>query len=167
MNSEISAQTNQGSRDRLFNRVLSLVKWPIIFALVLTPVRFLLEVAGLPENLIFIIGLLWLTLAIAIYWGIKLYNYEQSYLTLFLGLLIFSPISRIPVSVFWWIDRNWQIGTHYADYYDTLHQALLNQVGWGSLIQLIPGFLLGSITLAIMQMRKARKQPALFSPRNH
>jgi len=120
-----------------------------------TPIRYSLELLGLPENVIFIIGLLWLTLGFAIYWGIKLYNEKRSYLLLLLSLIIFSPISRIPVAILWWIDTKWDIGSHYGLYFDNWLQALLNHLVYGSLVQIIPGFLLGSITLVIMQYRKS------------
>jgi hypothetical protein len=138
----------------ILQRALKLVKAPIIIALIITPVRYLLELSGLPENVIFIIGLLWLTLAFTIYWGIKLYKQKDSYLLLLLSLMIFSPTSRIPVAVLWWIDTKWEIGTHYGLYFNNFGQALLNHVVYGSLIQIIPGFLLGSITLAIMSYRR-------------
>ena len=142
------------SRKAIYKRAFSLVKIPILIALFVTPIRFSLELAGLPENVIFIIGLLWLTLALSIYWGIKLFNEKGSYLLLLLSLILFSPISRFPVAVLWWIDTRWQIGTHYGLYFDNFAQAILNQVVYGSIIQIIPGFLLGSITLAIMQNKK-------------
>ena len=139
-------------------QALRLAKMPIIIAMFVTPVRFFLELAGLPENAIFIIGLLWLTLAFSIYWGIKLYNEKNPYLILLLSLIIFSPISRFPVSVLWWIDTRWEIGTHYSLYFDSFAQATFQQVVYGSLIQIIPGFLLGSLTIAIMQYRKPVKK---------
>ena len=135
-------------------RALSLAKTPIIIALILTPIRFSLELVGLPESVIFMIGLLWLTLAFAIYWGIKLYNDKNAYLILLLSLLIFSPISRFPVAILWWIDTKWEIGTHYSLYFDNFAQATFQQVVYGSLIQLIPGFLLGAMTIAIMRNKK-------------
>ena len=138
----------------LFQHALHLAKNAILIALVLTPIRFFLELVGFPESLIFIIGLLWLTLGFAIYWGIKLFKEKHSYLILLFSLLIFSPISRFPVAILWWIDTKWEIGTHYGFYFNNFGQALLNHVGYGALIQIIPGFLLGSITLAIMSNRK-------------
>ena len=138
----------------VFQHALSLAKKAILIALVLTPIRFTLELIGLPESAIFIIGLLWLTLGFSIYWGIKLYKERHSYLILLLALLIYSPISRFPVAILWWIDTKWEIGTHYGDYFNNFGQALLNQVGYGSLIQIIPGFMLGSITLVIMSNKK-------------
>ncbi|MBU2921124.1 hypothetical protein KO504_07195 [Winogradskyella psychrotolerans] len=129
-------------------------KAPIIIALILTPVRYGLELLGLPENAIFIIGLLWLTLGIAIYLGIKLGNQKQAYKILLLSLLIYSPISRIPVAILWWVDTKWEIGTHYGLYFDNFGQALLNHVIYGSLVQLVPGFLLGIVTITIMRYRK-------------
>ena len=129
-------------------------KAPIIIALILTPVRYCLELFGLPENAIFIIGLLWLTLGFSIYLGIKIANHKQAFKILLLSLLIYSPISRIPVAILWWVDTTWEIGTHYGLYFDNFGQALLNHVIYGSLVQLIPGFLLGTLTIAIMRYRK-------------
>ena len=142
------------ARKVIFQRAFSLAKMPIIIAMFVTPIRFSLELTGLPDSAIFIIGLLWLTLAFSIYWGIKLYNEKNPYLILILSLIIFSPISRFPVAVLWWIDTKWEIGTHYSLYFDSFAQATFQQVVYGSLIQIIPGFLLGSITLAIMKHRK-------------
>ena len=139
----------------MFLRALNLAKTPVLIAMFVTPIRFSLEMAGLPENVIFIIGLLWLTLAVAVYWGVKLYNEKQSYLLLLLSLIIFSPVSRFTVFVVWWIDTKWAIGTHYGLYFDNWVQALLNHVVYGALVQIIPGFLLGSMTLAFMRYRKS------------
>ena len=139
----------------MFLRALNLAKTPVLIAMFVTPIRFFLEMAGLPENVVFIIGLLWLTLAFAVYWGIKLYNEKQSYLLLLLSLIIFSPVSRFTVFVVWWIDTKWAIGTHYGLYFDNWVQALLNHVVYGALVQIIPGFLLGSMTLAFMRHRKS------------
>ncbi len=121
-------------------------KAPIIIALILTPVRYCLELLGLPENAIFIIGLLWLTLGFAIYLGIKIAMHKKAFKILLLSLLIYSPISRIPVAILWWVDTKWEIGTHYGLYYDNFGKALLNHVIYGSLVQLVPGFLLGTLT---------------------
>ena len=139
----------------MFLRALSLAKIPVLIAIFVTPIRFFLELAGLPENVIFIIGLLWLTLAFAVYWGIKLYNEKQPYLLLLLSLIIFSPVSRFTVFVVWWIDTKWAIGTHYGLYFDNWIQALLNHVVYGALVQIILWFLLGSMTLAFMRYRKS------------
>ena len=139
----------------MFIRAFSLAKTPVLIAMIVTPIRFSLELAGLPENVIFIIGLLWLTLAFSVYWGIKLYNEKHPYRLLLLSLIIFSPVSRFTVFVVWWIDTKWAIGTHYGLYFDNWIQALLNHVVYGALVQIIPGFLLGSMTLAIMRYRKS------------
>lgn len=144
----------------LFLHALRLAKTPIIISLFLTPIRFLLELAGLPEYVIFIIGLLWLTLAFSVYWGIKLFNKKRPYFLLLLSLVIFSPVSRLTVVAAWWVDSKWEIGTHYGLYFDNWTQALLNHGVYGALVQIIPGFLLGSLTLAIMRYRKSvTKQP--------
>ena len=144
-------------RETIFQHAFRLAKTPIIIALFVTPIRFFLELSGLPENVIFIIGLLWLTLVFVIYWGTKLYNEKHPYLILLLSLIIFAPISRFPVALLWWIDTKWEIGTHYSLYFDNFAQATFQQVVYGSLIQIIPGFLLGSITLTIMRYRKSVK----------
>ena len=143
----------------MFKQALRLAKTPIILALFVTPIRFLLELAGLPEFSIFFIGLLWLALAFAVYWGMTLFSEEQPYHLLLLSLAIFSPISRLTVFVAWWIDSKWQIGTHYGLYFDHWTQALLNQVVYGALVQIIPGFIIGALILAVMRSRKkvARK----------
>ena len=142
------------NRKVIFQRAFNLAKVPIIISLFVTPARYFLELAGFPENVIFIIGLLWLALAFSVYWGIKLYNENYRFLLLLLSLIIFSPISRIPVAILWWIDTRWEIGTHYGLYFDNFAQAFFQQVVYGSLTQIIPGFLLGSLTLVIMKNRK-------------
>ena len=50
----------------MFQRALNLAAIPVLIALFVTPTRFFLELAGRPEEVIFIIGLLWLTLAVAV-----------------------------------------------------------------------------------------------------
>ncbi|WP_397447555.1 hypothetical protein [Polaribacter sp. R77954] len=134
-------------------QAIHFAKVPVIISLFLSPIRYTLELIGLPENAIFIIGLLWLTLGFAIYLGIKTFNEKKPYQIILLSLIIFSPISRIPVAILWWIDTKWEIGTHYGLYYDSFGDALLNHVIYGSLVQLIPAFLLGTITIAIMRYR--------------
>ena len=62
------------NRKVIFQRAFNLAKAPIIISIFVTPARYFLELAGFPENVIFIIGLLWLALAFSVYWGIKLYN---------------------------------------------------------------------------------------------
>ena len=142
------------NRKVIFQRAFNLAKVPIIISMFVTPARYFLELAGFPENVIFIVGLLWLALAFSVYWGIKLYNENYRYLLLLLSLIIFSPISRIPVAILWWIDTRWEIGTHYGLYFDNFAQAFFQQVVYGSLTQIIPSFLLGSLTLVIIKNRK-------------
>ncbi len=55
----------------MFQRAVRLAAIPTLIALFVTPIRFFLERAGLPVYAIFIVGLLWLTLAVVVYWGIK------------------------------------------------------------------------------------------------
>jgi len=143
------------NRQGVLLQAFHLAKIPVIISLFLTPVRFLLELAGLPEYAIFIIGLLWLTLAFSVYWGIKLYNEKKAYLLLLVSLIIFSPVSRLTVVAAWWVDTRWEIGTHYGLYFDNWIQTLLNHGIYGALVQIILGFLLGSMTITIMRYRKS------------
>lgn len=143
----------KNTQNTALKHAIKYAKAPILIALFLTPIRYTLELIGLPESAIFIIGLLWLTLGFAIYLGIKTYKNTQAYSILLLSLASYSPISRIPVAILWWIDTKWEIGTHYGLYFDTFGQALLNHVIYGSLVQIIPGFLLGAITIVIMRNR--------------
>ena len=55
----------------LIQDILTLVTVPILISFILTPIRFSLEYIGLPEKYIFLIGLLWFTIGLSIYWGIK------------------------------------------------------------------------------------------------
>ena len=150
-------EKQMNTQNTLFEEALNHVKTPIIIALVLTPVRYILELIGLPEKFIFIIGLLWLTIGISVYWGIRFHGKKRFLTLLLLSLVIYSPISRFPVALAWWIDTKWQLGTHYGLYFDNFGQAVLNQVVYGSLIQILPGFLTGSITFAILQHRQTLK----------
>jgi hypothetical protein len=136
----------------MMKRALKLATLPVLISLIVTAVRFLLELSGIPDVYLFPIGLLWLTLVFAIYWGVKLANEQHPYRLLILSLVLFSPPSRLPVFVVWWITKKWELGTHY-DIFDSWDQALVGQLFYGSLVQIIPGILLGSLTLAIMRRR--------------
>lgn len=156
MNAELFSKTEPSKGwNGILKRAIQLIRIPVIIALLITPIRFSLELAGLPEYAIFLIGVLWVTLGFSIYWGIRLYNQNQPHLTLLLCLLIFSPISRIPVAILWWVDNKLGIGSHYGLYFDNFLSALLNQATYGSLIQVVPGFLLGSVTLAFTKQAKS------------
>ena len=112
----------------------------VVLAYIVTPVRFTLEYIGISEIYIFLIGLLWLTLGFSIYWGLKLATSSAAYVSLFVTLLIFAPLSRIPVFLAWWFDTTYDIGTHY-NIFDNWIQALVSQLFYGSLVQIIPGFI--------------------------
>jgi hypothetical protein len=90
----------------LIRRALGLAAWPVLIAICITPVRFFLELAGVPTVYVFPIGLLW------------------------------------------WSTHTWGLGSHY-DMFDSWDQALIGQLFYGSLLQIIPGGMLGSLTLAI------------------
>lgn len=151
----ITIEKELEKKEGLLQQAFHLAKLPIIISILLTPVRFLLELAGIPEYAIFFIGLLWLALAFSVYWGIKLYDKKKAYPLLLVSLIIFSPVSRLTVVAAWWVDTRWEIGTHYGLYFDNWTQTLLNHGIYGALVQMIPGFLLGSMTIAIMRYRKS------------
>lgn len=140
----------------LINQALLLSRVPIILGILVTPIRFGLELSGVPENAIFLIGALWLTIGVSIYWGYQLFDHLQAHWILVICLLIFSPISRIPIAVLWWIDNQFQIGSHYGLYFDNFPSALLNHITYGSLIQIVPGFIIGSIVIALLRNRKLK-----------
>ncbi|MCT4698580.1 hypothetical protein [Tenacibaculum haliotis] len=145
------------SKKIILQQAVDYAKIPIIISLFLTPVRYCLELIGLPEYAIFLIGLLWLTLGFAIYLGMKVYKEKKAIGILLLSLVVFSPFSRIPVAILWWVDTKWEIGTHYGLYYNSFEQALLNHVVYGSLVQIIPAFILGIITITIMRQKNELK----------
>lgn len=136
----------------MLQRALRLAAWPVLLALLITPVRFGLELAGVPTVFVFPLGLLWLALGFAVFLGFRLSHEEHPYRLLLLSLVVFSPPSRFPVFVLWWITKTWGLGTHY-DVFDSWDQALIGQLFYGSLIQVTPGFLIGSAILAIRRSR--------------
>ena len=136
----------------MLKRALRLAACPVLIALFITPVRVFLELAGVPTVFVFPLGLLWLALAFAVFLGMRLGEAEHPYLLLLLTLVLFSPPSRLPVFVMWWIDTTWELGTHY-DIFDSWGPALFSQLFWGSLIQVVPGFLIGSVVLGIKRAR--------------
>lgn len=136
----------------MFKRALGLAKWPVLISLIITPVRVGLELAGVPTVFVFPLGLLWLALGFAVYLGVKLKDQEHPFRLLLLSLLVFSPPSRVPVFLMWWIDTKWDIGTHY-NIFESWGQALFSQLFWGSVIQVIPGFLIGAVVLSVRRSR--------------
>ena len=138
----------------LIRRALRLAAVPVLIAMLITPVRFFLELAGVPTVYVFLFGLLWLSLGVSVYWGVRLSTETHPYRLLWLSLAFFSPPSRVPVFLLWWITTTWGLGTHY-DIFDSWDQALVGQLFYGSLLQIIPGGILGSLTLAIRRARAA------------
>ncbi len=136
----------------MLRRALRLAAWPVLISLFITPARFFLELAGVPTVFVFPLGLLWLALAFAVFLGISLSAEEHPYQLLLLSLAIFSPPSRFPVFVLWRITTRWEMGTHY-DIFDSWGQALIGQLFYGSLLQIVPGFLIGSAILGIRSRR--------------
>jgi hypothetical protein len=136
----------------MVERALRLAAWPALIALLVTLARFFAERAGLPGPVINAIGIFWLTLVVAIFWGFKLAGEEHPYRLLLLSLLFFTLLSRIPVVALWWITKTYGLGTHY-DVFESWGQALLGQFVFGTLTSMIPGGLLGVVTLAINRRR--------------
>jgi hypothetical protein len=136
----------------MIKRALRLAALPVLIGVCITPIRFFLELAGVPTVYVFPIGLLWLSLGVSIYWGFTLSREAHPYGLLWLSLTVFSPPSRLPVFLLWWITKTWGLGTHY-DIFDSWGQALLGQLFYGSLLQIIPSGLLGSLVLAVRRSR--------------
>ena len=140
--------------NKMLQRSLNLAALPVLISLLVTLARFFGERAELPDAVTFVIGIFWLTLVVAVFWGLKLAGEENPYRLLFLSLLVFALLSRIPVVALWWITKTYALGTHY-DVYDGWGSALVAQFIFGTLTQIIPGGLLGASALAI-----AKRQPA-------
>ncbi len=58
-------------------RALGLAIWPALISLLVTFARFFGERANIPNAVTFVLGIIWLTFIVSIYWGIKLANDEQ------------------------------------------------------------------------------------------
>jgi hypothetical protein len=102
------------------------------------------------EVYIFLIGLLWLALVLSVYWGIKLSKHKTPCKLLLISLIIFSPITRIPVVILWWVTKTFEIGTHY-DMWDNWSQVLLGQLLYMPLIQIFLGFILGVLVITMVK----------------
>lgn len=137
----------------MFKRALGIAVWPALISLLVTFARFFGERANLPNAVTVVLGIIWLTFIVAIYWGVKLADEDQPYRLLLLSLVLFTLLSRIPVFALWWITNTWGLGTHY-DFTDSFGQALLAQ-SFGALTQIVPGTILGWATLAL----KRRQTP--------
>ena len=121
----------------LIRRALRLAAWPVVIALFITPIRFVLELAGVPTAYVFLLGLLWFSLGLSIYWGVKLSAEAHPYRLLWSSLALFSPASRVPVFLLWWITHTWGLGTHY-DIFESWDQAFVGQFFYGSLLSSSP-----------------------------
>ena len=131
----------------MLKRSLNLAALPALISLFVTLARFFGERAELPSPVTFAIGIIWLTLVVAVFWGLKLAGEENPYRLLFLSLVVFALLSRIPVVALWWITKTYGLGTHY-DVFDGWGSALVGQF-FGALIQIVSGSLLGAATLAL------------------
>ena len=137
----------------MFKRALGIAVWPALISLLVTFARFFGERAHLPNAVTFVLGIIWLTFIVAIYWGVNMADEEQPYRLLLLSLVVFALLSRIPVFALWWITNRWGLGTHY-DFTDSFGEALLAQF-FGALTEIVPGTLLGWATLGL----KRRQMP--------
>ena len=138
----------------MLKRALKLAALPALISFFVTLARFFGERAELPGPVTFAIGIIWLTLVVAVFWGLKLAGEENPYRLLFLSLVVFALLSRIPVVALWWITKTYGLGTHY-DVFDGWGSALVGQF-FGALIQIVPGSLLGAATLALKRRSYAR-----------
>ena len=138
----------------MFQRALKLALWPAVIALLITLARFFSERAELPHVVSMAIGIAWLTLIVGIYLGIRLADDERPYGLLFLALLVFSVLSRIPVVALWWVTKTFGLGTQY-DVFQNWGSALAAQFGFGVLQQVVTGGLAGLIALFLARRSKA------------
>lgn len=135
------------------DRALRLAAWPLLVSVAVILLRFLGERREVPSVITFLLGVIWLTLIVAAYWGWTLREIERPHRLLFLSLLVFSLLSRIPIVFMWWITSRYGLGTHY-DMYRNLAQALLFQFGVSASVQIVTGFLVGSLALALSRRRR-------------
>ena len=140
----------------MFKSTLGLAVRPALIALLVTFARFFGERADLPNPVTFVLGIIWLTLIVAIHWGVKLAEDERPYRLFFLSLAVFALLSRIPVFALWWVTNTWGLGTHY-DFTDSFGQAVLAQL-FGTLTQIVLGTILGWATIAVR--RRSPPEPA-------
>jgi hypothetical protein len=138
----------------VFQRALKLAAWPAIISVFVTLARFFSERAELPHAVSMVIGIAWLTLIVGIYLGIHLADEKRPYGLLFLTLLLFSVLSRIPVVAMWWITKTFGLGTHY-DVFQGWGSALVAQFGFGVLQQMVTGGLAGLVAVFLVRRSKA------------
>jgi hypothetical protein len=141
----------------VLRRPLNLAALPALISLLVTLARFFGERAELPSPVTFVVGIFWLTLVVAFFWGFKLAGEESPYRLLFLSLLVFALLSRIPVIALWWLTKTYGLGTHY-DVYGGWGSALSAQLVFGTLTQVVPGSLLGATTLAVKRSQPVEEQ---------
>jgi hypothetical protein len=127
---------------------------PALVSLFVTLARFFGERAELPGPVTFMVGIFWLTLIVAAFWGVGLAEEDHPYRVLLVSLLVFALLSRIPVVALWWFSKTFGWGTHY-DVYSGWGEALVAQFLFGTVEQLLPGGLLGSLILAWKRRRLA------------
>jgi hypothetical protein len=125
---------------------------PLLLSVLVTLLRFFGERSDLPNVLTFFVGVIWLTLIVAAYWGWKFAKGESPHLLLFVSLLVFALLSRIPIVLLWWVTASRLLGTHY-DMYRDLRQALLFQFGVSASFQIAAGFLVGSLAIGLSRWR--------------
>ena len=123
-----------------------LARWPAFLSVLVTMARFFSERARLPTGVSFLIGIVWLTLVVGIYLGIRLAQDERPYGTLFLSLAVLAVLSRLPVVALWWVTKTFGLGTHY-DVFEGWGQVLVAQLLIGVVLQVISGGLMGIIAL--------------------
>jgi len=136
-----------------WDEIVRIVSMPLLVAWLVTPLRFTLEYIGINENYIFVIGLLWFSLGLAVYWSLKYANRAYALKLLMVLMIVFSPLSRIPVAIAWWFDVEYQLGTHYGWYFDSFHQVLINHMFYGALIQLLPSLLLAALIIKVQNSK--------------
>ena len=134
----------------MLKRAVRLAVWPSIVSVAITSLRFAGERADWPSLWTFLLGIIWLTVIVGVYWGYKLSAENRPMRLLCISLLVFSWLSRIPVVALWWVTTRFTLGTHY-DMYRDLPQALAFQFGVSSLVQVAIGATIGGATIAFVR----------------
>ncbi len=147
----------------MFRRALKLSALPALISLFVTSARFFAERAELPESVCFVIGIAWLTLAVGAYLGFYLADEKRPHGLIFLTLLVFAILSRIPVCLLWWITHTGGLGTHYDVFSDWSH-VLYAQFIFGVPQQVVTGGIVAVV--AVFLKRRIRPESDGFPIRS-
>lgn len=152
----------------------SLLKWPLVVALVLVVVRILLEQAGAPESVNMIFGVAWLYLVVTIVFAVRIVGSADPhpFKSLFKNVLAFAVITRLMVMPTYWLAYLLQwtaprfsaqgggvVGEGISPLFGYVVIPVRNALIWTVMATLV-GMILGTVTLLIRRSRTAAASPA-------